>query len=86
MRWWRGDYVTVHENGRWSFHRCCACGKPLRDRESRRRGIGHECAGKSVTELDGRTVEQIVEERKERDRAKFKREVVDLGFHVGDGR
>ena len=59
------------------------CGRVLRMRESRKSGIGPECRRKTTVDLDGKTPDEVSEDALDRDRQRFRREVLDLGFQIG---
>lgn len=76
--------MTVHENRSWSFHACVICDRALRTPESRQSGIGPECQRKTTVDLDGKTPDEVREDALERDRQRFRAEVLDLGFKIGE--
>ena len=40
---WRGAFIEVAEDGRWSFWACVRCGQPLEATASRLDGFGYDC-------------------------------------------
>lgn len=78
MKHWRGDYVTVFPGPRVKFHKCVVCGRNLKfDAPTSDTGIGSECARKGAA-----VIEKAKQKALAGDRARYRREVLDLGFKV----
>ena len=79
MKYWRGSHVIVFPEGKWHFHTCIVCGRPLDLKgDAAKTGVGPECRRKSAaTDLS-----RLREATLESDRARYRKEVLEQGFTV----
>jgi hypothetical protein len=78
MKSWRGDYVIVFPHERWHFHKCVVCGRDVAfGTQASKEGIGLDCSLKPAWQI-----EQAKREAVERDRQRYRREVLKPGFKI----
>jgi hypothetical protein len=81
VKYWRGDWVIVYPGGRWGFHRCLVCGGRLKfGSAASKTGVGPECAGRPVADVDRRREEAL-----EHERTKYRRRFSTLGSVSSSG-
>ncbi len=75
----RRDHVIVFRDRKWYFHQCLICGKNIDFKSpAAKTGAGPECA-RRTTSAD---IARMREAALERDRRRYRSEVMDLGFKI----